>query len=49
MAIEKINTANLEIYENVGLAFQDLMNGQINADVWTTGLRSDMSPKIRIG
>jgi len=32
-ALEKIKTATLKTYDDIGLAFQDLMNGQINAVV----------------
>jgi polar amino acid transport system substrate-binding protein len=31
MAMEKITTITLKTYDEIGLAFQDLMNGQINA------------------
>jgi polar amino acid transport system substrate-binding protein len=31
--VEKIATATLKTYDDIGLAFQDLMNGQINAVV----------------
>jgi polar amino acid transport system substrate-binding protein len=33
MEVEKITTANLKTYDDIGLAFQDLMNGQITAVV----------------
>ncbi len=33
MEIEKIKAATLKTYDDIGLAFQDLMNGQINAVV----------------
>ncbi|MCJ7743436.1 MAG: basic amino acid ABC transporter substrate-binding protein [Dehalococcoidales bacterium] len=33
MEVEKIKTATLKTYDDIGLAFQDLMNGQINAVV----------------
>lgn len=33
MEVEKIKTATLKTYDEIGLAFQDLMNGQINAVV----------------
>jgi polar amino acid transport system substrate-binding protein len=33
MEIEKIPAATLKTYDDIGLAFQDLMNGQINAVV----------------
>lgn len=33
MEVEKITTATLKNYDDIGLAFQDLMNGQINAVV----------------
>jgi polar amino acid transport system substrate-binding protein len=31
MAVEEITTATLKTYDEIGLAFQDLMNGQVNA------------------
>jgi polar amino acid transport system substrate-binding protein len=33
MEVEKIKSATLKTYDDIGLAFQDLMNGQINAVV----------------
>jgi polar amino acid transport system substrate-binding protein len=33
MEVEKIETATLKTYDDIGLAFQDLMNGQIDAVV----------------
>lgn len=33
MEVEKIKTATLKTYDDIGLAFQDLMNGQISAVV----------------
>jgi polar amino acid transport system substrate-binding protein len=33
MEVEKITTATLKTYDDIGLAFQDLMNGQITAVV----------------
>jgi polar amino acid transport system substrate-binding protein len=33
MEVEKITTATLRTYDEIGLAFQDLMNGQVNAVV----------------
>jgi polar amino acid transport system substrate-binding protein len=33
MEVEKIKAANLKTYDDIGLAFQDLMNGQIDAVV----------------
>lgn len=33
MEVEKIKAATLKTYDDIGLAFQDLMNGQINAVV----------------
>jgi polar amino acid transport system substrate-binding protein len=33
MEVEKVKTATLKTYDDIGLAFQDLINGQINAVV----------------
>jgi polar amino acid transport system substrate-binding protein len=33
MEVEKVKTSTLKTYDDIGLAFQDLMNGQINAVV----------------
>jgi ABC-type amino acid transport substrate-binding protein len=33
MEVEKVKSATLKTYDDIGLAFQDLMNGQINAVV----------------
>jgi polar amino acid transport system substrate-binding protein len=33
MEVEKVKAATLKTYDDIGLAFQDLMNGQINAIV----------------
>jgi polar amino acid transport system substrate-binding protein len=33
MEVDKISAANLRTYDDIGLAFQDLMNGQVNAVV----------------
>ncbi len=33
MEVEKVKAATLKTYDDIGLAFQDLMNGQINAVV----------------
>jgi polar amino acid transport system substrate-binding protein len=33
MEVEKVAGATLKVYDDIGLAFQDLMNGQINAVV----------------